>query len=582
MSLYNWSGDHQLPSEDPIVSLGHNNWEFSPNPTQPDIPEQNVKLPLGTQEHFLYYDTLSSMKNKWGTDLGLLCPERNRCLPMKAPAQECLQNPKLDCSMCGKQFKSTSSLRKHVMGHSQQRKHVCNICKKAFKRQDHLRGHMSTHLNSKPFVCKELGCNKSYCGVRSLKRHLAAHHGQYTGNNDSAMDAPRKELQKSKQPKPFSLLSPSSKVETVPSQPSFSDMELIGYRMNRSSPGRVVSNVDIQDPSESSVPLTVAIHGNKVVPEYTCATLNPVPPNPYTLINATSKVSEDPEAILYPVLDADCLGIQSDKAITNHEHRMFVSSAAGTLQCLVQNNLNGQPVEGKLNKPVEKYVTTVGTSEDTPLGDQNQKTLDTLSSTQQGFTQVTLPTYESFQLQNHQKLFIALLDLQPLLSEEQAQIHPTLTNYHYLPVIITRPITPQKDRRCTNGDQMDAFPRADTWKSCTQVAEQAVWSDMCDADTSSCSVPFTNIGRQKEQQLADGLLSKAFTCGQPTSNKSRTDQKPGSHQQNSSLSKKLTVSADNTVSPSQVAMESFFFLPKLTDEKKNSEIAIFKRFQASE
>lgn len=429
---------------------------------------------------------------------------------------------------------------------------------------------MSTHLTSKPFVCTEPGCNKSYCGSRSLKRHLGIHHGQYTGNNDSAMDATRKELQKSKQPKSFSLLSSSSKVETVPSQPFFSDMELIQYRMNSSSQGQVLSNVGIQDPSESSVPLTVAINGNKVVPQYTCATLNPVPPNTYTLINTTSQVSEDPEAISYPVLDADCLGIQPDKAITNPEHRMFVSSAAGPL---VQNNLDGQPVEGNLNKPVEKYVTTVGTSEGTPLGDPNQKTLDTLSSTQQGSTQVTLLTYESSQLLNHQQLFIALVDLQPLLSEEQAQSHPTLTNYHYLPVIITRPITPQKDRRCTNGEQMDAFPKADSWKSCTQVAEQAVWSDMCDGD-SSPSAPFTSIGRQKEQQLADGLLSNAFTCSQLTSNKSRTDQKPGNHHQNSSL-KKLTMAADNTVSPSQVAMESFFFSPKLPDEKKNSEIALF-------
>lgn len=48
------------------------------------------------------------------------------------------QNPLLDCSLCGKVFSSASSLSKHYLTHSQERKHVCKICGKAFKRQDHL------------------------------------------------------------------------------------------------------------------------------------------------------------------------------------------------------------------------------------------------------------------------------------------------------------------------------------------------------------------------------------------------------------------------------------------------------------
>lgn len=48
------------------------------------------------------------------------------------------QNPLLDCSLCGKVFSSASSLSKHYLTHSQERKHVCKICSKAFKRQDHL------------------------------------------------------------------------------------------------------------------------------------------------------------------------------------------------------------------------------------------------------------------------------------------------------------------------------------------------------------------------------------------------------------------------------------------------------------
>ncbi|XP_072822865.1 zinc finger protein 541 isoform X1 [Vicugna pacos] len=87
------------------------------------------------------------------------------------------QNPLLDCSLCGKVFSSASSLSKHYLTHSQERKHICKICSKAFKRQDHLTGHMLTHQKTKPFVCIEQGCSKSYCDYRSLRRHYEVQHG---------------------------------------------------------------------------------------------------------------------------------------------------------------------------------------------------------------------------------------------------------------------------------------------------------------------------------------------------------------------------------------------------------------------
>uniref|UniRef100_A0A8C6CJ88 Zinc finger protein 541 n=1 Tax=Moschus moschiferus TaxID=68415 RepID=A0A8C6CJ88_MOSMO len=87
------------------------------------------------------------------------------------------QNTLLDCSLCGKVFSSASSLSKHYLTHSQERKHVCRVCSKAFKRQDHLTGHMLTHQKTKPFVCIEQGCSKSYCDYRSLRRHYEVQHG---------------------------------------------------------------------------------------------------------------------------------------------------------------------------------------------------------------------------------------------------------------------------------------------------------------------------------------------------------------------------------------------------------------------
>lgn len=38
---------------------------------------------------------------------------------------------------------------------------------------------MMTHSSKKPFECKFVGCTKSYCDARSLRRHLENHHQDY-------------------------------------------------------------------------------------------------------------------------------------------------------------------------------------------------------------------------------------------------------------------------------------------------------------------------------------------------------------------------------------------------------------------
>ena len=49
--------------------------------------------------------------------------------------------------------------------------------------QDHTacdrNGHMMTHSTKKPFECKFIGCAKSYCDARSLRRHLENHHQDF-------------------------------------------------------------------------------------------------------------------------------------------------------------------------------------------------------------------------------------------------------------------------------------------------------------------------------------------------------------------------------------------------------------------
>ena len=47
-------------------------------------------------------------------------------------------------------------------------------------------GHIMTHSSKKPYECKFVGCDKSYCDARSLRRHLENHHQQLTDSCSSA------------------------------------------------------------------------------------------------------------------------------------------------------------------------------------------------------------------------------------------------------------------------------------------------------------------------------------------------------------------------------------------------------------
>ncbi|XP_030854694.1 uncharacterized protein LOC100889942 isoform X2 [Strongylocentrotus purpuratus] len=80
------------------------------------------------------------------------------------------------CPTCGKVFGSSSALAKHKLIHSNERRHKCILCAKSFKRQDHLTGHMLTHRSKKPYECAVDNCGKSYCDIRSLRRHFESQH----------------------------------------------------------------------------------------------------------------------------------------------------------------------------------------------------------------------------------------------------------------------------------------------------------------------------------------------------------------------------------------------------------------------
>jgi hypothetical protein len=49
---------------------------------------------------------------------------------------------------------------------------------------------MMTHSSKKPFECKFVGCTKSYCDARSLRRHLENHHQDFINAVSAASGGP--------------------------------------------------------------------------------------------------------------------------------------------------------------------------------------------------------------------------------------------------------------------------------------------------------------------------------------------------------------------------------------------------------
>ncbi|KYO43732.1 zinc finger protein 541 isoform B [Alligator mississippiensis] len=201
MQLPGFSESQRLNCSDPLnhdlcsdmrdmMYAGLNSLDMDPSPSATDIAMDTLEDNLDALSLYSVKDCDSAkLLNESDSDsqpslheLGLLAPpapkeaeqrgRSNTGSARKGKHQHSSpQSPFLDCSFCGKVFSSASSLSKHCLTHSQERKHVCKVCSKAFKRPDHLSAHMLTHQKTKPFICIEQGCNKSYCDHRSLRRH---------------------------------------------------------------------------------------------------------------------------------------------------------------------------------------------------------------------------------------------------------------------------------------------------------------------------------------------------------------------------------------------------------------------------
>ena len=79
----------------------------------------------------------------------------------------------INCPLCQKSFKSTSSLKIHENIHSRRELFQCKECNRSFTQAGNLKIHLKTHTEERPFEC--LQCKKKFSREQVLKSHLKIH-----------------------------------------------------------------------------------------------------------------------------------------------------------------------------------------------------------------------------------------------------------------------------------------------------------------------------------------------------------------------------------------------------------------------
>ena len=80
------------------------------------------------------------------------------------------------CDRCGKDFCSSSHLKRHWILHTDFKPFKCKVCGKAFPFHWDLKKHTTSHTGEKPFKCEV--CDKSFNTQKERRNHKWLHTGE--------------------------------------------------------------------------------------------------------------------------------------------------------------------------------------------------------------------------------------------------------------------------------------------------------------------------------------------------------------------------------------------------------------------
>jgi uncharacterized Zn-finger protein len=96
---------------------------------------------------------------------------------------------KCDFRDCEKLFSTKYSLKRHIMKHSNKKRHICKHCQKGFTLPQYLEEHEYTHTGEKPFVCGVGECIEVFRQRGKLSIHRKNIHPEFQ-IMQSLMDPP--------------------------------------------------------------------------------------------------------------------------------------------------------------------------------------------------------------------------------------------------------------------------------------------------------------------------------------------------------------------------------------------------------
>ena len=88
------------------------------------------------------------------------------------------QERKLECGICGKQWTTTASLKRHIERHWKTR-YQCTFCDKSFAVNASLKSHVLAIHEGQRIMCPVGACGRAFLSKNSLAAHMKIHNCEY-------------------------------------------------------------------------------------------------------------------------------------------------------------------------------------------------------------------------------------------------------------------------------------------------------------------------------------------------------------------------------------------------------------------